>query len=316
MTMTTPSNSFARSGTGEGAKQALNRRHNRSALLFLVPFGLLFVTMMLLPMGYALYQSFFKVQRSGLGLGPPAKIFAGLGNYVTALHDSAFMSSFLRVFMLGVVQVPVMLGLALALALLLDSRSAVFKRMFRLMYFLPYALPGVIAAIMWSFLYEPSVSPFTAGLRHLGLTVNFLSGNLVLGSIGNMITWGWTGFNMLIIYSALQAIPGELTEAAVMDGCGAWRVAWHIKIPAVRPALILTTVFSIIGTAQLFNEPQILQQVAPTISSSYTPIMAAQQSAGINNYNYAATESVVLALLTFVVSFGFLKFTQRKGISE
>jgi len=284
--------------------------------MFLMPFGLLFTTMMLLPMGYALYQSFFKVQRSGLGLQPAAKVFAGLGNYVTAVRDSAFMSSLLRVFMLGVVQVPVMLGLALALALLLDSRSAAFKRTFRLTYFMPYALPGVIAAIMWSFLYEPSVSPFTAGLRHLGLNVNFLSGNLVLGSIGNMITWGWTGFNMLIIYSALQAIPGELTEAAVMDGCGAWRVAWHMKIPAVRPALILTTVFSIIGTAQLFNEPQVLQQVAPTISPSYTPIMAAQQAADINDYNYAATESVILALLTFVLSFGFLKFAQRKGDSE
>jgi len=75
-----------------------------------MPFGLLFTTMMLLPMGYALYQSFFKVQRSGLGLQPAAKVFAGLGNYVTAVRDSAFMSSLLRVFMLGVVQVPVMLG--------------------------------------------------------------------------------------------------------------------------------------------------------------------------------------------------------------
>ncbi|MFJ8048317.1 carbohydrate ABC transporter permease [Streptomyces luteogriseus] len=282
-------------------------------MLFLAPFGLLFTAMLLAPICYAVYQSFFKTNRSGLGLGPSTTVFAGLDNYVTALHDSRFMSSFLRVFTLGVVQVPVMLGLALLLALLLDSRAAAFKKVFRQIYFMPYALPGVIAAIMWSFLYAPSVSPFTAALRHLGLEVNFLSDDLVLASIGNMMTWAWTGFNMLIIYSALQAIPGELTEAAVMDGCSGWRVAWHVKIPAVRPALILTTVFSIIGTAQLFNEPAVLSQVAPTVSPTYTPILATQQSADINNYNYAATQSVILALLTFVLSFGFLKFTQRKG---
>ncbi|WNM31975.1 sugar ABC transporter permease [Streptomyces sp. Li-HN-5-11] len=288
-------------------------RRTRSALLFLTPFALVFAAMMLAPIGYALYQSFFRVERSGLGLDPPTNVFAGFGNYLAALRDSAFTTSLLRVLLIGVVQVPVMLGLALLLALLLDSRVAVFKRTFRLIYFLPYALPGVIAAIMWSFLYQPGISPFTSALGHLGLgKVNLLSGNLVLASIGNMMTWGYTGFNMLILYSALQAIPREVIEAAVMDGCGGWRVAWHVKIPTVRPALILTAVFSIIGTAQLYNDPQILHQVAPAITSSYTPIMAAQQSAATNNYNYAATQSIILALLTFVMSFGFLKFTQRK----
>ena len=66
---------------------------------------------------------------------------------------------------------------------------------------------------------------------------------------------------MLVIYSALQAIPTELSEAGRVDGCGEWRVAWHIKIPAVRPALVLTGVFSIIGTLQLYNDPEILHQV-------------------------------------------------------
>ncbi len=313
MAVTTPGDKLARAVAGPTARRVPGRRHTRSAVLFLAPFGVLFTAMMLAPIGYALYQSFFKLERSGLGLAPPTTVFAGLDNYVTALHDSRFMSSFLRIFVLGTVQVPVMLGLALLLALLLDSRAAVFKRTFRQIYFLPYALPGVIAAIMWSFLYEPSISPFTSALRHVGLEVNFLSDNLVLASTGNMITWAWTGFNMLIIYSALQAIPEELTEAAVMDGCSGWRVAWHVKIPAVRPALILTTVFSIIGTAQLYNEPAILNRVAPTVSSTYTPILAAKQSADINNYNYAATQSIILAVLTFVLSFGFLKFTQRKG---
>ena len=297
------------------ARRARGKRllGSSSALLFLAPFGLMFAAMMLAPIAYALYQSLFKVQRSGLGLGEPNKFFAGLDNYVTALKDDAFVRSFLRVFLLGIVEVPLMLGLALALALLLDSRAAVLKRTFRLIYFLPYALPGVIAAIMWSFLYTPSTSPFTAALGHVGLHVDFLSHNLVLPSIGNMIVWGFTGYNMLIIYSALQAIPTELHDAAAMDGCTGWRFAWHIKIPLVRPALILTTLFSIIGNAQLFNDPAILQKVSPAVTANYTPIMAVKEAADLNNYNLAAAESIILAALTFVLSFGFLKYTQRKG---
>ncbi|MBO0840486.1 MAG: sugar ABC transporter permease [Sciscionella sp.] len=270
--------------------------------------------MMIAPIGYAIYQSFFKLHRSGLGLTPPTQVFAWFANYLDALSDSAFMSSLLRVLILGVIQVPVMLGIALVLALLLDSRSASFKRAFRLIYFLPYALPGVIATIMWSFLLQKDISPFSGLLGHVGLQVDFLSPQVVLASIGNMITWGWTGYNMLVIYSALQAIPAELTDAAMMDGCSGWRLAWHVKVPLVRPALVLTTVFSIIGTAQLYTEPFVLLRIAPSVTANYTPLMAAQHAADVDNYNYAAAESIILALLTLVLSFGFLKFVQRKGV--
>ncbi|MFC7593681.1 carbohydrate ABC transporter permease [Terrabacter sp. GCM10028922] len=273
----------------------------------------MFAATMLAPIGWALYQSLFKLQRSGLGLEEPTDVFAGLENYATALHDDKFLSSIVRVFMLAIVQVPIMLGLALALALLLDSRAAPLKRTFRLIYFLPYALPGVIAAIMWSFLYTRSTSPFTEPLQRLGLEVNFLSGELVLASIGNMITWGFTGYNMLILYSALQAIPSELHDAAAIDGCTGWRFAWYVKIPLVRPALVLTLLFSIIGIAQLFNDPAILQKVSPAVTAHFTPIMAVKEAADLNNYNYAAAQSIALAVLTFALSFTILKITQRKG---
>jgi multiple sugar transport system permease protein len=287
-------------------------RYSRSAWLFLTPFGLLFVALMLAPIGYALYQSLFKVERSGLGLGAAKTTFAGISNYLTALQDGDFTAALLRVVLIGAIQVPLMLALALLLALLLDSAVTRLKRTFRLVYFLPYALPGVSAAIMWSFLYQPSISPITSALSFFGIHVDLLSGNAVYVAIINMMTWSYTGFNMLVLYSALQAIPTELSEAGRVDGCGEGRVAWHIKIPAVRPALVLTGVFSIIGTLQLYNDPEILHQVSPAIGSSFTPIMAVQESAAANNYNYAAAQSIVLAVLTFALSFGVLKLTQRR----
>jgi multiple sugar transport system permease protein len=220
-----------------------------------------------------------------------------------------------RVLLYGVVQVPVMLILALLLALLLDSTVVRGKNFFRLAFFVPYAVPGIIAALLWGYLYDPGLSPIVKGIQALGLPApDFLGPHSVLWSIANIATWSWTGYNMLIIFAALQAIPSEIYESARIDGCSGWRVAWHIKVPLVAPALILTAIFSIIGTLQLFNEPSVLQAISNNISSCYTPNLCAYYTAfGNNNYYYASAMAVLLALITFVLSFGFLRITQRQA---
>ncbi|MGJ5829673.1 carbohydrate ABC transporter permease [Streptomyces ossamyceticus] len=289
----------------------------RSALTasgFLAPFAVLFLTMMVAPICYAIYQSFFTVRRAGLFGGTQSTEFTGLSNYADAFGDHDFTASIVRVVLFGCVQVPVMLVLALLLALLLDSRSARLRKTYRLTFFLPYALPGAIAALMWSFLLVKDLSPFTGPLSHLGIDVDFLSPSWVPFSIGNMITWGWTGYNMLIIYSALQTIPAEVMEAAALDGCTGWRLAWAVKIPLVRPALVLTTVFSIIGTAQLYTEPAVLVGARiPGVDPKFSPIMNSTVAMDVGGQNLAAAQSVVLAVITLVLSFGFLKYNQRKG---
>ncbi|MBP0457627.1 sugar ABC transporter permease [Streptomyces bomunensis] len=266
------------------------------------------------PIVYAAVSSLFTVHRSGLGLTAPSKVFDPLGNYARALHDGAFTGALGRVALFGVVQVPLMLCLALALALLIDAKSARGKGFFRLAGFLPYAIPGVSAALVWSFMYSSQSSPINRLLAPLGVSVPFFDGHLVLWSVANIVTWSWVGYNMIIIYSALQAIPAEVLEAARMDGASALRVAWSIKVPAIRGALVLTAVFSIIGSAQLFNEPTVLRPVSGgAISSSFTPLMSAQSAVAAGNYPYAAAQSVVLAVLVGVVSFVFLKLTGRGG---
>jgi len=282
----------------------------RAALVLLAPFLALFAWVYVLPMFYALYQSLFQLKRSGLGLEAPERVFAGLDNYVRVLGDAEVISGVGRVLLFGLVQVPIMLGLALFLALLLDSTVARGKTFFRLTFFLPYAIPGVIAAILWSFLYMPSFSP----LRAL-FGIDFLSPGNVLWSTANIVTWSWTGYNMIVIFTALQAVPRELYEAARMDGASAWRINLSIKVPMVRPAIILTALFSIIGTLQLFNEPSVMRVIAPGgVSSTYTPAMAAYAAAfSANDYNYAAAIAVLLALTTCVLSLVFHKLTERSA---
>jgi multiple sugar transport system permease protein len=285
-------------------------KHKRAILGFLAPFGVLFALFYLVPVGYAIYQSFLKIQREG-AWGVPETVFGGLAQYKLVLESNEFWSSILRVLLYFIVQVPIMLGLALIFALLLDSTVLKGKKFFRLAFFAPYAVPGVIASIMWGFLYVPSLTPFPA----LTDRIDFLGSGFVLWSIANIVIWVYCGYNMLILYSALQAIPQEIYEAARVDGAGQFRLAWDIKIPIVMPAIILTAVFSIIGTLQLFNEPFVLRTFSGAVTSTYTPNMVVYSTSVVPNYNLAAAFSVVLALATFILSFVFLKVTQKRAFA-
>jgi multiple sugar transport system permease protein len=282
---------------------------NRGAVIFFVtPFAVLFSLFYIIPIIVAIYQSLLTVEREGT-FGKPTEVFGGLVQYARVFQDEAFWASIIRVAGFGVVQVPIMLGVALLLALLLDSPLVKGKRFFRLAFFAPYAVPGVIAAVMWGFLYSPNLSPFTA----ITSEINFLGADLVLWSIANVVTWVFIGYNMIIIYSALLAIPTELYEAARLDGASQARIAWSIKIPLVAPAITLTSIFSIIGTLQLLAEPQVFKSFTSAVTSTYTPNLLIYSTASVPNVNLAAAFSVVLALLTFALSFTVLKLTQRKA---
>ncbi|MFF7341009.1 carbohydrate ABC transporter permease [Streptomyces sp. NPDC008163] len=280
---------------------------------FLAPFLIPFVLFTLVPVGYAFWQSLHKTERTGGTFGHTHSVFAGFEQYAAVVREPFFADSVVRVAVFAVVQIPVMLLLALLLALLLDSTVARLKRFFRLVYFVPYGIPGVVAALMWAFLYDPRLSPVVDLMKSAGTHVDLLGHDMVLFSIGNVVTWTYTGYNMLILYSALQALPADVEEAASVDGAAGWVIATRIKVPMIRPALVLTGVFSLIGTFQLFTEPQVFRSVATSVTSTYTPNLAAYSLASGDNYSEAAALAVLLAVVTFLLSFAFLRFTSRRN---
>jgi len=229
-----------------------SRTDRRAAAGFLMPFVVLFAAFFVLPIGYAIYQSLLSVERAGpLGLGGSRTVFAGLSNYTDAFADSAFTDSILRVLLFAAVQVPVMIGLATLLALLLDAASARAVPFFRSAYFLPYGVPGVIASILWGFLYVPGVSPIVDLLGSAGLDVDLLGSGSVLWAIANIVTWEFAGYHMLVVVAQLKSINSDLYAAAQIDGANAWQVVRYVKLPLIRPAIVLTTVFTIIGFGSL-----------------------------------------------------------------
>ena len=276
---------------------------------FVAPFLAVFALVFLAPIGYAIYLSLFREQAFFGG-----KTFVGIDNYVDVLTDGKFWEGALRVVLFFAIQVPIMLGLALAAALAIDSGRLRAPRAFRLVIFLPYAVPGVVAVLMWGYLYGTSFG-LAADINHLlGTTLQPLSGRWVLTSIINIVTWEFVGYNMLIFYSALRTIPEDLYEAAALDGAGAIRTVFSIKIPALRGAIVIATIFSIIGSFQLFNEPNILRSLVPNvINTTYTPNMYAYNlSFGGQQYIYSATVAIVMGLLTAIIAYA----VQLRGSRE
>ncbi|MDT0267521.1 sugar ABC transporter permease [Streptomyces sp. DSM 44915] len=276
------------------------QRRRLTGLWFVAPFAAVFLLVIIAPIGYAIYLSLFRDRLVG------GTIFVGLDNYLKALDDPAFWDSVLRVAGYMAVQVPVMLALSLLAALALDSARLYFTPLYRIALFLPYAIPAVVAALMWGFMYGTDSGLIGNLNSSLGLDLpDPLSGNYVLAAIGNVATWEFVGFNMLILYSALQLVPRERYEAATIDGAGWVRVIRHIKLPAMRPSLVLATVFSVIGSFQLFNEPSVLKTLSPnTISTSYTPnLYAYNLSFAGQQFNYAAAISILIGVITMTVAF-------------
>ena len=261
---------------------------------------------------YAGYLSLFIKKRAGFGAAK--EVFGGMTNYVRAFQDTEFLTSLLNILKFGVVQIPIMMLVATALALVLDAAKNRLQGVFRTAFYLPYTIPSVIAGLLWGYLYSKNLSPFNQIVTALGGgRVDFLGSDIVLWSIANIVTWTWTGYNMITLYAALQNIPTDLYEAARIDGASPWQLTRDIKLPLLRPSLLLVLIFSIIGTMQVFAEPFVLRPlgyVPDNITpNTYLYLVASRDG----NFSYAATLAILLAIFTFLMSAVFLRFTRRGG---
>ncbi len=275
---------------------------------FLSPYILVFSAFLFTPLAYAGYLSLHTHKLVG------GTRFAPLENYRNVFTDPTFLSGLARVALFALIQVPLMMGLALFGALVSDAWNSRLSKIFRIVAFLPYAVPTVFGGLIWGFLFSTTHGPLPRLLLHLGFhSVNLFTPTSIIYLVGNVVTWGTTGFNMIIIYSALQGLPRDTAESAVIDGANQVQIARYIKIPEVTGAVVLTTIFSVIAATQLYTEPSILGRYTYGINEGYTPNMYAFYLAFSNaQFDYSSAISISLALIVFAVSFGFIFIYRRK----
>jgi multiple sugar transport system permease protein len=290
-------------------RSAWSRRRDRRGLAFVAPFGIAFTLFTIVPLLYAVYESLFTSRIIG------GTVFSGFGNYRQVLTSGPFWGGFVRVIVFGAIQIPIMLAVAFFFACVFDLGVAKGGRLFRTIFFIPFAVPVVVAALMWGFLLEPSYGPITHLANAFGFGgTNFLSSGLILPSIILIAIWEWTGYNSIILYTALKSVPRDIVEAAILDDTPLWKIILKIKLPMVRPAIVMLIFLNSIGALQLFVEPEILSYQGGSITNTWTPIVDVYNTSIANaQYNLGAAMAVVLGLVIIVVSVASMIFRRHRG---
>lgn len=278
--------------TSPPLRRRAHLRSNRLAIALVTPAVVLLLAFTVAPAIYALILSVQQRKVSGGLFGGTTTVeFAGVANYAATLSDPEFWAGISRMLLVAGIGVPATVILAAVFALCLDARGSRLAGVARIAIFIPYAVPGVIASLLWGFLYLPATSPF-------GDAVDFFGSREIFFSVANIAVWGAVGFNMVILYTAVRGLPSEIYEAAALDGASEFQIALRVKLPMIRPAIVMVSLFSVLGALQLFNEPTTLRPLANAITSSWVPLMKVYNDAFVNNdiHQGAASALIIVAL--------------------
>lgn len=276
--------------------------------MFLSPVIVLFLAFKAYPVLYALYLS-LTTNRAG------EQVFVGLANYGRLLRDPLFAVALQNTALILVVQVPIMLVLAILLAVAFNSRMLKARALLRVSFFVPVVMGLVAYGILFSALlaFENGFVNFL--LTSVGLPrVPWLADPFwARMSIVLALTWHYIGTNAIIYLAQLQSIPQELYEATSVDGANRRQQFWHITIPGLRPAIVLTVVISTIGTLQLFDEPFVLTNGGPNNATLTIGLYLYQNAFQYFDFGYASAIGYALTLILAVVAVAQVLVLRRRG---
>lgn len=238
-------------------------------------------------------------------------------NYTRMFQDAVFKRSIGNTFLYLIIEVPIMLVLAILLAQLLNNKHLKFKGLFRTCVFLPCATSLVSYALIFKSLFATQglINTILVKLGILESNFNFLgTGWSAKIIIIVALIWRWTGYNMVFFLAGLQNIEYSVYEAAKIDGASGWRTFWSITVPLLRPTIVMTTIMSINGTLQLFDESVNLTKGGPanaTITMSHY-IYNGSFGEGVANFGYASAMSVIVFIMVAVLAFINLKVGDKR----
>lgn len=281
-----PSRTARRDVDAVGRRSALNA-------LFIAPYMLVFLVLLVVPLGLGMWLSFQDYDMLA-GYGGPV----GWENYERLLGDRIFLGSVRNTIWFVVISVPAFVGLGLFLALLLNdgSRKASF---FRSIFFGSSVLSVTIVTLVWRLVYMPDRGLLQNIAGMFGLTApNFMTTEaLALPGIAIVTVWWIIGLPMMLFLAALQQIPKEIYEAAALDNASRWRVLVSITLPAIRRTVVLVAVIEVILQFQLFGQANLITNGGPNNASR--PIVMFIYEAGFRDWmlGYAAAASQILFVL-------------------
>ena len=280
--------------------------------IYLAPATILIFIMSFWPIIQAVITSFKTGSSANMQWANPLTY-----NYTRMFQDAVFKRSIGNTFLYLIIEVPIMLVLAILLAQLLNNKHLKFKGLFRTCVFLPCATSLVSYALIFKSLFATQ-GLFNTILVKLGIlenNFNFLgTGWSAKIIIIVALIWRWTGYNMVFFLAGLQNIEYSVYEAAKIDGASGWRTFWSITVPLLKPTIVMTTIMSINGTLQLFDESVNLTKGGPanaTITMSHY-IYNGSFGEGVANFGYASAMSVIVFIMVAILAFINLKVGDKR----
>ncbi|MFE0702243.1 carbohydrate ABC transporter permease [Streptomyces sp. NPDC058872] len=268
---------------------------------FVLPALLLFAVFKIYPIGHSFVLSLYRTVGG-------VDTFVGTDNYARLLGDPLFWTALRNTAVILVFQVPVMLALATGLAVAFGSALLRGRAVFRLGFFLPMVTGLVAYGLIFSVLLNEKYGlvNWLLGLVGIGEVPWLVDPLWAKISLGLALTWHYTGYNAVILLARLQSIPTELYDAASVDGAGGWKSFLHVTLPGLRPAILLTTVLSTIGTLQIFDEPYVLTRGGPDNATLTIGVYLYQNAFVYFDFGYASAIAYALAVLIGIL--GLIQF--------
>jgi lactose/L-arabinose transport system permease protein len=291
---------------------SITGKQRAAGWMYLAPATILIFIMSFWPIIQAVITSFKTGSSANMQWANPLTY-----NYTRMFQDAVFKRSIGNTFLYLIIEVPIMLVLAILLAQLLNNKHLKFKGLFRTCVFLPCATSLVSYALIFKSLFATQglINTILVKLGILENNFNFLgTGWSAKIIIIVALIWRWTGYNMVFFLAGLQNIEYSVYEAAKIDGASGWRTFWSITVPLLRPTIVMTTIMSINGTLQLFDESVNLTKGGPanaTITMSHY-IYNGSFGEGVANFGYASAMSVIVFIMVAILAFINLKVGDKR----
>jgi multiple sugar transport system permease protein len=298
--------------TGEGLLDAERRRFNRWAL---APSLIILFAIAVLPALYLLAASLTPFQLTTPGSA--TDFSAPLRNYRLLPGDPRFVNSLVvqaKLSFWGVL-FQVLFGMLLALLLNVQSRFVEFARTF---FLIPMVLPPIVVAVIWKLIYTPDISPIYYAASLLNVTMPALTSSVDFALISIIIadTWEWLPFTFLMVLAALQTIPDEFSEAALVDGASRIQIFYYVTLPFIAPILLVSAMFRLIDSVKAFPLIFLLTGGGPGSLTEVTNYYAYLLAFDTNEIGYSSAVTVVMLLLVAAISLGLVWMGgRREGLS-
>lgn len=280
----------------------------RVGLLYLLPSIILFGMFVFYPMAKTIYLSFFLTNQNGLPV-----YFNGIENYTYIFSSDEFRNSMKATLLFVIYTVPVSVLIALVMAILANEKLKGIG-FYRTIFSSTMGISVAASAVVWLFLFHPSVGAFNNILEVINLPAVqwLLDPEWALLSVSLTTIWMNIGFNFLVILGGLQNIDESLYESATIDGAGYFTKLRRITIPLLSPTLFFIITISLINAFQSFGQIDILTKGGP-IQSTNLVVYSIYKEAFVNyQFGTASAQAIVLFAVVLIVTILQFKFGERK----